>query len=119
VRWSRRRFLVLSSAAAGAASVLPHRLLAQVPETSLVPVRGGVHAFSGRGGTIGLLLRDDAVVVVDAQFPVTAEVCLGHVPDRRIDVLINTHHHQDHTNGTSRTPTCRRISVGRRPSATS
>jgi glyoxylase-like metal-dependent hydrolase (beta-lactamase superfamily II) len=66
------------------------------------PLRRGVGYFTGRGGTIGWLSRPDALVVVDTQFPDTAAFCLGGLPgrkDRRIDAVINTHHHRDHTSG--------------------
>ncbi len=40
--------------------------------------------------------------MVDTQFPATAASCLAGLPgrsDRLIDVVINTHHHGDHTSG--------------------
>ena len=58
--------------------------------------------FTGQGGTIGWLASDDALAVVDTQFPATASVCLAGLPGRagrKVDVLINTHHHGDHTSG--------------------
>lgn len=66
------------------------------------PLRRGVGYFSGRGGTIGWLADASALAVVDTQFPDTAAFCLGGLPGRegrRIDVVINTHHHRDHTAG--------------------
>jgi cyclase len=42
------------------------------------------------------------VMVVDTQFPDTAAICLAGLPgraDRKIDVVLNTHHHADHTSG--------------------
>lgn len=66
------------------------------------PLRRNVGLFTGRGGTIGWLAAPDATVIVDTQFPDTAAYCLGHLPgrtDRRIDAVINTHHHRDHTSG--------------------
>ncbi|MGC4073764.1 MAG: MBL fold metallo-hydrolase [Nibricoccus sp.] len=58
--------------------------------------------FTGRGGTIGWLATRDALAVVDTQFPETAKMCLDGIPDRggrMLDVVINTHHHGDHTGG--------------------
>ena len=55
-----------------------------------------------RGGTIGWLISDDALVVVDSQYPDTASACLSGLKmrsSRMIDVLVNTHHHGDHTGG--------------------
>lgn len=66
------------------------------------PLRRNVGIFIGRGGTIGWLASPEALVVVDTQFPDTASVCLAGLPgraERRIDVVLNTHHHADHTSG--------------------
>lgn len=66
------------------------------------PLRGNVGLFSGRGGTIGWLDDPDAVVVVDAQFPPSAEQFYRTIRNRTdvpIELLLNTHHHTDHTAG--------------------
>jgi len=100
---SRRQFVITSSLAlaGGAFGRLP--LFAQAPTvTAFEPLRGGVGLFTGRGGAIGWLVSSDAVVVVDTQFPDTAEACLAGLKERSsrpIDLLINTHHHGDHTGG--------------------
>ncbi|MCH7871951.1 MAG: MBL fold metallo-hydrolase [Planctomycetes bacterium] len=47
-------------------------------------------------------LGKDAVIVIDSKGPVFARACIDGIAsrtDRRIDVLINTHHHGDHTGG--------------------
>ena len=72
------------------------------PATEFRPLRRGVGVFTGRGGSIGWHSSKDAVVVVDTQFPDTAAVCLAGLPElgrRKVDVVINTHHHPDHTSG--------------------
>lgn len=46
----------------------------------------------------------DAMVVIDTQFPESASECLAGLQkrvDRKLDLLINTHHHGDHTAGNS------------------
>jgi len=66
------------------------------------PLRRGVGLFTGRGGTVGWLSDPDALVVVDTQYPEAAVVCLAGLPGRNgrtIDVVMNTHHHHDHTGG--------------------
>ena len=66
------------------------------------PLRGDVGTFTARGGTIGWLVTPDAVVIVDSQFPDTAQMCLDGLKaksTRSFDALINTHHHGDHTGG--------------------
>lgn len=70
--------------------------------TEFRPLRRGVGIFTGRGGTIGWLANKDVLAVVDTQFPDTAAICLAGLPEigrRTIDVVLNTHHHPDHTSG--------------------
>lgn len=105
----RREFVVLS--ALGFAGTLGNRLVfaqapAGAPQPPTVPefkdVRRNVGVFTARGGTIGYLVTPDAVVVVDSQFADTAPMFLkGLQPktSRKIDLLINSHHHPDHTGG--------------------
>jgi cyclase len=72
------------------------------PSVSFTPLRRDVGIFTGRGGTIGWLVTPDAAVVVDSQFPDTARPCLDGLKSRTarpIDLLVNTHHHPDHTSG--------------------
>jgi len=65
-------------------------------------LRRNVGIFVGPGGTIAWLATPAGIVVVDSQFPATASAFLNAVRERsraeRI-VLINTHHHGDHTAG--------------------
>ncbi len=65
-------------------------------------LRNGIGIYVNRGGTIGWLVNNDAVVVIDAQFPDTAEIFMHELQkktERKIDILFNTHHHRDHTSG--------------------
>jgi cyclase len=58
--------------------------------------------FIGQGGTIGYLVNADGAVGVDSQFMNTAEICVAGLKQRApkgIAMLINTHHHGDHTGG--------------------
>ncbi len=69
---------------------------------NFTPIRRGVGIFESRGGTIGWLVRPEALAVVDSQFPESAAVCLEGLKersDRTMDLLINSHHHGDHTAG--------------------
>jgi cyclase len=109
MQWNRRQFVTVSSL--GLVGSLGSRsLFAQAPagqpQAPVVPefkdVRRNISTFTARGGTIGLLLLPDAVVVVDSQFADTAQMFLdGLKPKttRKIDLLINSHHHGDHTGG--------------------
>jgi cyclase len=107
---NRRRFLTTSSLALAAATIDWPKLFAQAgqgapsaPQTAFTPLRRTVGYFTGQGGTIGYHISKDGVVVVDAQMPVTAKICLDGIKDRdggrMIDILVNTHHHGDHTGG--------------------
>jgi len=65
-------------------------------------IRNGVGYYFNRGGTIGWINSSDALIVVDSQFPDTAEILydqLKKVNNKKIDLLFNTHHHGDHTSG--------------------
>lgn len=71
-------------------------------DVHFTPIRRGVGIFESRGGTIAWLVRNEAVVAVDSQFPDSAAVFLDGLKkksSRPIDFLINTHHHGDHTSG--------------------
>jgi len=98
----RRTFLTTSSATLAWAALRPTLGLAQEFATSFVDLRGGVGIFNGRGGTIGWYVAPEAVVVVDSQFPDSAKICLSGLQSRTsrtIDLLVNSHHHGDHTAG--------------------
>jgi len=100
---NRRKFIRHSTAAVALSMFpAPLRSLASSGMRTFTPIRRGVGIFEGRGGTIGWLIRDGAVVVVDSQFPETAQECLDGLAERsarQIDLLINSHHHGDHTAG--------------------
>ena len=107
MKWNRRAFIVTSSlGVVGASLSRPPLFGQQRQQAPVVPeftaLRGNVGIFSARGGTMGWLIAPDAVVVVDSQFPETAQMFLDGLKERtsrRVDVLINTHHHGDHTAG--------------------
>lgn len=104
---TRRGFLATSAGAAlAAAFVRPARSWACGPqgqEPVFTPIRRNVGYFTMRGGTIGYLVNDGAVAVVDSQFPPEARACLeglnSRSGNRPVDFLVNTHHHGDHTGG--------------------
>jgi glyoxylase-like metal-dependent hydrolase (beta-lactamase superfamily II) len=74
-----------------------------VTPTSFADVRRDVGIFNGRGGTIGTYIAKGAVVVVDTQYPDTAQICLDGLKSktggRAVDLVIDTHFHGDHTGG--------------------
>jgi cyclase len=107
MKLNRRQFVVSSLGVAAVLRDFP--MFAQAPAAQQPPtvpafadVRRNVSTFTARGGTIGFLVTNDAVVVVDSQFADTAPMFLeGLKPrtSRKIDLLINSHHHGDHTGG--------------------
>jgi cyclase len=105
---NRRRFLLNSSLAATAGLLSRSRLSAQAPAAAMpVPIefrllRRNVGLFTARGGAIGWLNHPAGLVAVDTQFADTAARFLTEFPGRNnrpFDVVINTHHHGDHTGG--------------------
>ena len=119
---TRRDFLATSAAVAlGAAVGRPRAALArasqppqapQPPQPAqpaqpaqplFTPVRRNVGTFTMRGGTIGWLVNARGVAVVDTQFPPEAQALLDGLRARSkrqgVDVVINTHHHGDHSSG--------------------
>ena len=58
--------------------------------------------FTEKGGTIAFHFSKDGITVVDAQFPDTAAHLIEELKKRNgqpFRLLINTHHHGDHTSG--------------------
>ncbi len=111
-----RRDFILTTSGAVAASLLPRAsLFAQAGAPSPAPtatpaplipdfksVRRNVGYFTCRGGTIGSLVNSGGVAAVDTQFPDPAKLFLDGLAGRngrKFDVLINSHHHADHTSG--------------------
>jgi glyoxylase-like metal-dependent hydrolase (beta-lactamase superfamily II) len=104
---TRRDFIASSAAAAlGVALGRPLAALAQQgaqPQPAFTPLRRNVGTFTMRGGTVGWLVNARGVAVVDTQFPAEAQALLAGLQSRSsnrgVDVLLNTHHHGDHTSG--------------------
>ena len=104
---SRREFLAGSTAAlvGGVLSgtTLARALTQQGPTGTFTPLRRNVGIFTGRGGTIGYLINPGGLAVVDSQYPDSAALLVAGLNERSgsrpVDVLINTHHHFDHSEG--------------------
>jgi glyoxylase-like metal-dependent hydrolase (beta-lactamase superfamily II) len=103
---SRRTFLQ-STALTGLGLSLFHQnlfagLLNQDPVYKMTPLRNSIGYFTERGGTIGWMITIDGIVVIDTQFPDQSKHLIAEIQkksERKIDLLINTHHHGDHTSG--------------------
>jgi cyclase len=104
---NRREFMLTSSAALAAGAFGPSLAFAQAPPAPpatpvFTAVRRNVGIFTARGGTMGYIINPDGVMVIDSQFADTSQMFLDGLKTRtprRIDILLNTHHHGDHTGG--------------------
>lgn len=107
----RRKFLT-TTAQATAYTFLLSQLYACKTKSKFIPpvgqdynmqlLRGNVGYFTERGGTIGWMADKEGIVVIDTQFPDQAQHLVDEISKLnagKIDLLINTHHHGDHTAG--------------------
>jgi cyclase len=105
--FTRRHFLVSSSAALAAGVFRPIDVFGRQGQAPVTPVfreiRRNTGVWTARGGTIGWLVNDAGAIAVDSQFPDTAQLCVERLLQEsgkgEIAALINTHHHGDHTGG--------------------
>jgi cyclase len=102
----QRRIFLRNTALITAGSLLfQKRALAaifNVPAGSIKMIRANVGFFTERGGTIGFVLDEAGIVVIDSQFADTAGHFIEEVKklkDKPFSHLLNTHHHGDHTSG--------------------
>lgn len=101
----RKIFIRNTGLFTASAFLFQKNLLAAMLNTSgynIKMLRNDVGIFTERGGTIGFLLSKDGIVVIDAQFPDTAQHLIDDLKKRSIapfQYLFNTHHHLDHTSG--------------------
>tara|TARA_R110001632_G_scaffold154429_3_gene272608 strand:+ start:1191 stop:2075 length:885 start_codon:yes stop_codon:yes gene_type:complete len=61
-----------------------------------------IYMLKGQGGNIGLFIGEDAVFMIDDQFaPLTPKIlaAIKKITSKKVDYLINTHWHGDHTGG--------------------
>lgn len=100
----RRQFIQQSSLILGGGLISLESVFANAddPLYKIKEVRGGVKVFSERGGTIAFYSARREHVVVDAQFPDQSKHLIDEIrktSQKPFGLLINTHHHGDHTAG--------------------
>lgn len=100
----RRSFLQASIMAFGAVSLRNIKLLKNtaVDTWNITMLTPEIGIFTERGGTIAFHYSPEGMTVVDAQFPDTAQHLIDELKKRNPQpyrLLINTHHHADHTSG--------------------
>ncbi|MEO7924426.1 MAG: MBL fold metallo-hydrolase [Chitinophagaceae bacterium] len=101
---NRRSFIHNSALTFGALTLAQQNLLSAFFEDpwKITLVRGGVSIFEEKGGTIAFLIAKKEIVVVDSQFPEQSKHLIDELRKRTekpFQLLINTHHHGDHSSG--------------------
>jgi glyoxylase-like metal-dependent hydrolase (beta-lactamase superfamily II) len=101
---NRRSFLHNSALTVGALTLAQQNLLSSFFEDpwKITMLRNDVGIFEERGGTIAFLLSKKGIVVVDSQFPDQSKHLIDELKKRSekpFKLLINTHHHGDHSGG--------------------
>ena len=101
----RRSFLRNTSLTLAGLALLNKETLAAFladPAWKIKMLTDDIGVFSEKGGTIAFYLSKKGIVVVDAQFPDSAQHLIDELKTRSekpFRLLINTHHHGDHTSG--------------------
>lgn len=101
---NRRSFIQNSALTFGALTMAQQNILSSFFQQAwkITMLRNDIGIFTERGGTIGFLLSKKGMVVVDAQFPDTSKHLIDELKkksEKPFELLINTHHHGDHTAG--------------------
>ena len=105
MRINRRNFFKSSSIILASLLIPSNRIFPKIffnPVQGLKEIAPDIGIFTEKGGTIGWYLTNDLFIVFDAQFPDSAKHFVDELnlnPERKIDILFNTHHHGDHTSG--------------------
>ncbi|MEO8403456.1 MAG: MBL fold metallo-hydrolase [Chitinophagaceae bacterium] len=100
----RRNFLQQSAFAIAALTLTQKKIMNasfQQP-WKITMLTDTIGIFTEKGGTIAFLLAKDSIVVVDAEFPEQSKHLIDELKKKTenpFKLLINTHHHGDHTAG--------------------
>lgn len=100
----RRNFIQHSALALGSLSLGRQDFFKMFSDEAwkITMLTDDIGIFTEKGGTIAFHFSKDGTTVVDAQFPDTAPHLIAELKKRKdqpIRLLINTHHHGDHTLG--------------------
>lgn len=90
---------LLAMGVAGRAQSAPDFSKVEIKTTKLA---GSFYTIEGQGGTIGILVGPDGILMVDSQFaPLSQKIvaAIRQVSNEPIRFLIDTHVHADHTGG--------------------
>src|SRR5678809_412568 len=100
----RRNFLRSSALTLGALTLAQQKIFATMFDEpwKIKMLRNDIGVFTEKGGTIAFLLSKKGIVVVDSQFPEQSQHLIDELKKQSgqpFELLINTHHHGDHTSG--------------------
>lgn len=100
----RRQFIQNSALTIGALSLAQQGILKGWFEDpwKITMLRNDVGIFTEKGGTIAFLLSKKGIAVVDTQFPEQSQHLINELKkksEKPFKLLINTHHHGDHSSG--------------------
>ena len=102
---NRRSFVRNASFGFGAIPLLRNdwlSLFMQENPYKMKMLRNDVGIFTEKGGTIAYYISKKNIAVVDAEFPEQSKHLIDALqkdPGKPFEILINTHHHGDHTSG--------------------
>ncbi|MEO6548302.1 MAG: MBL fold metallo-hydrolase [Ferruginibacter sp.] len=101
----RRSFLRNSGLTLASLAFLSNRTIAQLiadPAWKIKMLTKEIGVFTEKGGSIVFMLSQDGIVVVDSQFPEQSQHLIDELKrqsSQPFRLLINTHHHGDHSAG--------------------
>ena len=101
---NRRTFLQNSALTLGALTIAQQKIFSALLQEpwKITMLTNEIGIFTERGGTIAFLHSKDGMVVVDSQFPDQSKHLIDELKKRSekpFKLLINTHHHGDHSAG--------------------
>jgi cyclase len=102
---NRRSFVKNAGIGFGAIPLLRKDWLTQFMQDApykMKMLRNDVGIFTEKGGTIAYYLSKKNIAVIDAEFPEQSKHLIDALqkdPGKPFEILINTHHHMDHTAG--------------------
>ncbi|MES2773170.1 MAG: MBL fold metallo-hydrolase [Bacteroidota bacterium] len=101
----RRSFIRNTGLSIGAVALSNQQILARFfadPAYKMRLLRNNTGIFTEKGGTILYMVNKKGIVVVDSQFPDSATHLIEELKKQSgkpFELLINTHHHGDHSGG--------------------
>ena len=100
----RRDFLRSSVFSIGALTLSQQKIFTSLFDDpwKITMLKNDIGIFTEKGGTIAFMLAKDGIVTVDSQFPEQSQHLVDELKKRSTNpfrLLINTHHHGDHSSG--------------------